>query len=390
MHLNEITLKNILDKLYECQSGTTQVGKLLPYNFEFFLSGNPLNIIESAHAIKGRFRAIQKDTLYNRNNLFNQPRYVFDPKPTLDNNTVAKNTSTLLTASIKFKPDNLLDFIESKYSKDSYYTTLSGLSGITKDLDIFISELEKKMLIADNTALNEALIIDAGEVDKWGISLRSLADISEMLSDNKNYYILPGHSISRNNKNISHIFIPYPLSKFYLHNFNNFKTALSKYIKDAAKAKPDKNISIAEFSQAKSWQDIEIKFKNQYDVEIKIKGKPYNTGYEKLGFADLRKDPKKVTAANAAWSMLGIFAAQSGILPLPAGQKEKNLVHKNKQQLSNILKNIFPNAPGDPISASDQKYTINIKLIPEPTFRELYEDKKKGIIDADKKFLPKV
>lgn len=125
------------------------------------------------------------------------------------------------------------------------------------------------------------------------------------------------------------------------------------------------------------WEDIEIKFEDENNVKIKIGNESYDSDCVKMGFADRRKNKVGIIQPLASWDFLSILAQNNGDFPIgrcPAEQKKKN--EKRKQEATKILRGYFSIAD-DPISylENEQIYKSRIKLIPEPIFRDQWEDR---------------
>lgn len=128
------------------------------------------------------------------------------------------------------------------------------------------------------------------------------------------------------------------------------------------------------------WEDITIKFRNDYDVDVIIGKNTYPSNYEKMEFADKRIKKKDEKAkANDSWELLRLFSTQKGTFPLnKLTGEEKEKRKKQKQALSKTLKELFPTIENDPFYEYDDiegVYKIKIKLIPIETFREDFRDK---------------
>lgn len=131
--------------------------------------------------------------------------------------------------------------------------------------------------------------------------------------------------------------------------------------------KEEKNEAIKATAKNTKWEDITIKFINDYDVEIRNGKKIFKTDYEQMGFADKRKDTKQETEAKKSWKLLQAFSMSNNIFPLSTLTiQERDRRKKQKQELSKLLKNYFSIAD-DPISYDETKkeYRLKIKLIPE-------------------------
>lgn len=131
------------------------------------------------------------------------------------------------------------------------------------------------------------------------------------------------------------------------------------------------------------WEEIIVKFKNEFDVDVSAKGRTYSSDYEKMGFADRRiKKSKEKAKTHNDWTFLILLSTQEGIFPLDSLQmKEKKQKIKQKQSLSKKLTEAFPqikDTDPDPFyehNDIENNYKIKIKLIPIPTFRADYRDR---------------
>ena len=156
--------------------------------------------------------------------------------------------------------------------------------------------------------------------------------------------------------------------------------------KDSAQPKQVEPIILKEGSK---WEDITIKFKNEYDVEIQVRDKVYPSNYEDMGFADDRKNQEKLTKAVESWKLLHLFAINEGVFPLNSLlPKDREQRTKQKQGIKKKLKEKFPTVAGTPIEDLNEReeYTININLIPETEFRDDFEDARKKITDDSTNF----
>jgi len=128
------------------------------------------------------------------------------------------------------------------------------------------------------------------------------------------------------------------------------------------------------------WEDITIRFKNDYDVDVRIGKNNYSYNYETLGFADNRiKKSEERTKAKDSWDLLQLLAIGNGKLPLNClSKKEKEKKLKQKQSLKKTLKDIFSDIEGDPFfkhNDVNDSYKIKIKLVPTRDFGEDFRDK---------------
>ena len=156
-------------------------------------------------------------------------------------------------------------------------------------------------------------------------------------------------------------------------------------ITEIEKAIKESETKIPQFPIPKNtrWEEITIKFKNEFDVDVGAKGKTYSSDYEKMGFADKRiKKSKEKAKTHNDWTFLILLSTQEGIFPLDSLQtKERKQKIKQKQSLSKKLVEAFPqikDTDPDPFygyNDIEKNYKIKIKLIPIPTFRDDYRDK---------------
>jgi hypothetical protein len=131
------------------------------------------------------------------------------------------------------------------------------------------------------------------------------------------------------------------------------------------------------------WEDITLRFLNEYDVEIAFKNQKIKSDYLVMGFADKRKNAGTETKAKESWKMLQLFAANQNVFPIDnLTGKEKEKRKKQKQELSKLLRLYF-DIQEDPISFSEvnNNYKICLNLIPEETFVDQWEDR--NIIDEN-------
>ena len=115
------------------------------------------------------------------------------------------------------------------------------------------------------------------------------------------------------------------------------------------------------------WENITIRFLNDYDVEIKNGKKIFKSDYEKMGFADNRKDTKQETEAKKSWKLLQALSISKNVFSLNTLTLQgRDRGKKQKQELSRLLKQYFGIAD-DPISYDETKkeYRLKIQLIPE-------------------------
>jgi hypothetical protein len=156
-----------------------------------------------------------------------------------------------------------------------------------------------------------------------------------------------------------------PLSKSEKEEYQIFLDKVFKKVVPFLKVEK-KEVGEATAKNTK-WEDITIRFLNDYDVEIKNGKKSFKADYEQMGFADKRKDIKQETEAKKSWKLLQAFSMSNNIFPLSTLTiQERDRCKKQKQELSKLLKQYFGIAD-DPISYDETKkeYRLKIKLIPE-------------------------
>jgi uncharacterized protein YqfB (UPF0267 family) len=144
--------------------------------------------------------------------------------------------------------------------------------------------------------------------------------------------------------------------------------------------KKKENITPINLPQNTRWEDITIKFKNEYDADIITGRTTLHYDYEKMGFADKRvKKKDERVKANDSWKFLKILSTNNGVFPLDKlTGKEKEQRKKQKQSLSKILKELFPTVKDNPFYEYDdieKNYKIKIKLIPIEDFRGDFRDR---------------
>ena len=147
---------------------------------------------------------------------------------------------------------------------------------------------------------------------------------------------------------------------------------------DANKAEKDAE-SLYKLNE-KGWTDVTIEFKNDYDVQIKIGGKKFQSDYEKLGFADERiKNTNDKTTVKTSWNLLTLLSTQGGIFSLDKLlKKDVAQCKKQKQEIVSIFKKKFGTAedPFEKYSKHKKIYKMKLKLVPIEDFREDYYDKR--------------
>lgn len=180
---------------------------------------------------------------------------------------------------------------------------------------------------------------------------------------------------------IDELFKPHIYKKFLLDFHKSVVNWLDMYI--TANELADDHI--IKDPAADKWEDIKITFRNHCDVTIIINGKEENSNYNKLGFADNRKDTPDNVAYVKSWKILILFATQNGkITSTGYSGKQKDLFNKDRLGLSSKLKSYF-GLIDNPIiyNESKQEYQILIKLTPAPEFRESWHDR--NIFESNKK-----
>jgi hypothetical protein len=125
-----------------------------------------------------------------------------------------------------------------------------------------------------------------------------------------------------------------------------------------------------------NWENITIKFLNDYDVEIKNGSKISKADYTQMGFADERINNEQETKAKESWKLLHYFSINNNVFSLNASRRENDKHKKRKQELSGLLKNYFK-ITDDPIfyDKAKKEYLLKIKLIPEKTFADQWQDR---------------
>lgn len=177
------------------------------------------------------------------------------------------------------------------------------------------------------------------------------------------------------------------LNKNFLKLFNNLKNKINN-------KKNIKNIAPIETADGVKWEDIKIKFLNNFDVEVIIKNDSHKMDYSKMGFADGRKQINQEAKYISAWLFLQVMAIQDGKLDLKKlSLKQKSQYIKNKQKLVSKLHQKFPNIKGDVFEKMDKLdrdtiYRIKIKLDKCPAFIEDFRDKLRRT-GEQKEYLPR-
>lgn len=125
------------------------------------------------------------------------------------------------------------------------------------------------------------------------------------------------------------------------------------------------------------WENIELIFKSDYIVEIRINNNKHESDYEKMGFADNRKNSDEEAKPKSSWSLLALFSIYNNVFDYnKLTIQEKNKFKKKKQQLSELLRKYFQ-IEDDPITYNKETgiYKMRMKLKPEETFRDKWEDR---------------
>jgi hypothetical protein len=180
--------------------------------------------------------------------------------------------------------------------------------------------------------------------------------------------------------------------KFYKKFFLDFHKTVIAWLEalEMANEFSDTDSKLYKEPLAEAWENIEIRFKNNHDITLKIDGDEKDSSYEELGFADTRQNSKQNSSYVKSWSTLILFSTQNGRIKMNmfAGSKaKKDLFKKNKQDLSKRLKAYF-GLKDDPIvyNEKNEEYQIKIKLVSPPEFRDTWSDR--HISESDTKKLP--
>lgn len=180
--------------------------------------------------------------------------------------------------------------------------------------------------------------------------------------------------------------------KFYKKFFLDFHKTVMAWLKalEMANEFSDTDNKLYKEPLAEAWKNIEIRFKNNHDITLKIDGEARESNYEELGFADTRQNSKQNSSYVKSWSTLILFSTQNGRIKMnkfASKRTEKELFKKNKQDLSKRLKTYF-GLKDDPIvyNEKNEEYQIRIKLVSPPEFRDSWSDRR--ISESDTKKLP--
>lgn len=109
-----------------------------------------------------------------------------------------------------------------------------------------------------------------------------------------------------------------------------------------------------------SWGDIVIKFLDGHNIQIVAGKHVYTANYKEMGLDDSRQ-----LKPNLQWALLKALSENNGGISWKEGNA-KNNVKKQKQLLSNKLKNYF-NIESEPFHPYKKKlgYQIKVTLVPE-------------------------
>ncbi len=180
--------------------------------------------------------------------------------------------------------------------------------------------------------------------------------------------------------------------KFYKKFFLDFHKTVIAWLEalEMANEFSDTDSKLYKEPLTESWENIEIRFKNNHDITLRMDGNESDSDYEKLGFADTRQNSKQNSSYIKSWSTLILFSTQNGRIKMNiyAGNKaKKELFKKNKQDLSKRLKAYF-GLQDDPIiyNEKNEEYQIRIKLVSPPEFRDAWSDR--HISESDDRKLP--
>lgn len=180
--------------------------------------------------------------------------------------------------------------------------------------------------------------------------------------------------------------------RYYKKFFLDFNKSVMSWLKalEMANEFADTESKLYKEPLTDTWDNIEIRFKNNHDITVKIDGEEKDSSYEELGFADTRQNSSQNASYVKSWNTLILFSTQNGRIKMNiyAGNRaKKDLFKKNKQDLSKRLKAHF-GLKDDPIiyNEKNEEYQIKIKLISPPEFRDSWPDRR--ISESDTKKLP--
>jgi hypothetical protein len=170
--------------------------------------------------------------------------------------------------------------------------------------------------------------------------------------------------------------------KYYKKFFLDFNKSVMSWLKalEMANEFADTNSKLYKEPLTDAWSNIEIRFKNNHDITLKIDGEEKDSSYEELGFADTRQNSSQNASYVKSWNTLILFSIKNGRIKMNdyAGSKaKKELFKKNKQDLSKRLKAYF-SLKDDPIvyNEKSEEYQIKIKLVSPPDFRDSWSDRR--------------
>lgn len=223
-------------------------------------------------------------------------------------------------------------------------------------------------------------IMDKSEINKYIKDFETCYYlIISMINTDENLLEKLNTEYKKNNNNLKSQESNINIDSFnsFIKNLNNENIKNNHFIKNSFK-----NSYFKCPIQPKKWEDITIRFKDEFLVNIKIKNEQVKSNYLKMGFHDDRVESEKRAKAKACWSMLHMFASKNGVFPLDHMKKSDKLKYQKRiQEISKILKNYF-NLKDSPIEYNDiiNQYTIKINLVsayPENQWRD------KNIHDED-------
>jgi len=305
---------------------TEKIGKKLYISYGlsklFVIIKKYLREVESSKALAGFIKALKHDIKTNENSdaLFGQ------------NLNKIKNTKT------------------KSYSW-FYYSLFKGMAG---EASILSESIQKILKSADVKAAKEMIE-------------NTIKQIEEIKKDEEEIIKL----------NLDTMFRP----KIYKKFLKDFHKNIIPWL--------DVNIMTSEFIDdievidkeplASKWENIEIKFDDEYNVKLIIDEKEEKSDYDKLGFADKRQDSSSKAYYVKSWYLLMLFAINNRTINLPKianNKSKKETFKKYKQDLSARLKNRF-NLKDDPIDydQKNKEYIIKLKLTFTPEFRESWFDR---------------
>lgn len=180
--------------------------------------------------------------------------------------------------------------------------------------------------------------------------------------------------------------------KYYKKFFLDFHKTIMAWLKALEMANVFSDIDSKLYKEplTDTWENIEIRFKNNHDIILKIDGKEKDSSYEELGFADTRQNSKQNSSYVKSWSTLILFSTQNGRIKMStyaSNKSKRELFKKNKQDLTKRLKAYF-GLKDDPIvyNEKNEEYQIKMKLVSPPEFRDSWSDRR--ISESNTKKLP--